>query len=333
MIAVDAMGGDFAPQAIVHGAYCAASAFLPVKLFGPEKELGSLLLALDASWQRYPIHICDSPGYISMAENPVDAVKKKRDSSLVKAVESVAQGACSAVISAGNSGALMVAATLLIGRVDHIDRPAIVGMLSPSLSDKENWDPIIVLDLGANTDCRPEHLYQFAHMGVSFAQHELKRKNPCVGLLSNGHEDTKGSLLTKQAFKLLERSKINFIGNIEPYDVFSCTYTNIQANKPVSGRKLDVLVCDGFTGNIFLKTIESIQNAYRAHMQSFQPENILRKSFLQSSGGALLLGIRKHVIVCHGNSGYRSIGQAIRFVSGLNFANFGTKKGVGFVRK
>lgn len=285
MIAVDVMGGDYAPHQILRGALNAAKAYQPVMLFGPSSLIKIELDQLDRAWSNFPIQFFETSEIVEMAENPVHAVKNKRNSSLVKAVMSVKEGVCTGVISAGNSGALMAAATLFLGRLPDVERPAIAGLL-PALEGS-----VVALDLGANVSCRPHHLFQFAHMGSEYAAHTLAVKNPRVGLLSNGHEDEKGSDLTKQTFALLKESSLNFIGNIEPHDVFM--------------NKTDVVVFDGFTGNIFLKTIEAFDHLFV----------INKKVSFVKTGGAVLLGVDGRVVVCHGNSDALEIERAIMYAA------------------
>jgi len=310
MIALDVMGGDHAPHAVLDGSLRAAKKSIPIMLFGPATFVRDELTKLDPSWQQYPLTICDAPVIVAMDDEPVFAVRKKPTSSLVKAVESVKSGQCMSALSAGNSGALMAAATFLLGREEGVERPAIAGLM-PTLQGN-----VLMLDLGANTDCRPQHLVQFAHLGVAYALQTLKINNPRVGLLSNGHEEGKGSQLVKDAFALLKQeSTINFIGNVEPYDLLES--------------KVDVVVCDGFAGNVLLKTMETtfelcmqlLRNDLKA--QSDNPAVATwGKQFMQKVagklnhkrfGGALLLGVKGNVIVCHGSSDAQTIEQAIQF--------------------
>lgn len=315
MIAVDVMGGDHAPHQILLGALNAAKRHQPVMLFGPLELVRVELEKLDRSWQNYPIRLSDAPQMVGMAENPVLSVKQKRESSLVKAVESVKTRECSGVISAGNSGALMAASTLFLGRCAGVERPAIAGLL-PGL-----YGNAVGLDLGANISCRPHHLVQFAQMGSMYAQQTLGLQSPRVGLLSNGQEDEKGSDLTKETFPLLKNSSLNFIGNVEPYDVFV--------------NKADVVVCDGFSGNIFLKTMEALHEIFlQLTVREFevlanrigQPEqihafrgeicdNMERNFSYVKTGGAVLLGVEGRVVVCHGNSDASDIERAIEFAA------------------
>jgi glycerol-3-phosphate acyltransferase PlsX len=313
MIAVDVMGGDRAPGVIVQGAVRAAQK-VPVLLVGPEREIRELLYQIDPGWEARNISVCDAPQVIDMGEEPVAAVRKKGASSLVKAVSCVKEGKAVAVLSAGNSGALMVAATFILGREESLERPAIAGFF-PSTTERK----ALVLDLGANTECRAHHLEQFAHHGSAYVSTVLGIERPSVALLANGTENTKGSLLTKEAFALLQKSSLNFLGNAEPFDVFQgCA---------------DVVVCDGFAGNVLLKTMEASFELFAHIMQKQiekEPVTSVWKSqlqlwseyFLQDAfyclghrkyGGALLLGVKGNVMVCHGNSDAQTIENAILF--------------------
>ncbi len=305
IIAVDAMGGDFAPFKIVRGAFLAAACKkIPVALFGPQNIISAELDACSRSWQNYPIIIHDAAEIIEMDEEPVSAIQKKRLSSLVLSVQSVKQQLCHGVISAGNSGALMAAAAIFLGKQPGILRPAIAGLL-PSIKGS-----VLMLDLGASTECRPEQLYQFATMGNTYARDHLQISNPRIGLLANGHEEKKGSALTKATFILLKNNpSLNFIGNVEPSHVFQGS--------------ADVVVSDGFSGNVFLKTMESTYEflTHRIVSQIEQNNNshhewgnnlleYLQKT-MQTNSGAPLLGVNGSVIVCHGNANEKTIEQAI----------------------
>jgi glycerol-3-phosphate acyltransferase PlsX len=311
MIALDAMGGDYAPEQIVLGALSAAKKSVPVILVGQQEVVQTYLLKYDPNWENYPIKICNADSVIGMDDEPVAAVNKKRDSSIVKIIELVNTGQASVAISSGNSGAVMVAARFILGRVDQIDRPAIAGFLPTNGPER-----VLALDLGANTDCRPKHLLQFAYLGNEYMQKSLAVASPKIALLSNGQEDCKGSLVTKEAFVLLKNSELNFVGNIEPSDVF--------------GHKADVVVCDGFAGNILLKTLESsfellyelirreIEHEYSGVCDRVGP--IVERAF--GPGGAVLLGVKGNVVICHGNSKAEIIEKVL-----LNYADcFSQKK-------
>ena len=231
-------------------------------------------------------------------------MRQKKDSSIVKIIELVKSGQADVAISAGNSGAVMVASSFILGKVEKLDRPAIAGFLPTSTGDK-----VLVLDLGANTDCRPNNLVQFAHLANDYAKNTLNIPNPRIALLSNGQEDCKGSLVTKEAFALLKNSALNFIGNIEPLDIFD--------------HQADIVVCDGFSGNIFLKTLEgSFELLAKLVKKDAERKRIFdskicdfvydtAKSVLYS-GGAMLLGVKGNVIICHGNSNAEVIENTLK---------------------
>lgn len=294
MVAVDALGGDFAPRVVVQGALQAACAGVPVVLFGPYEEIIALLDAEEVSWRVFPIMVEHAPEQIGMDEEPVMAVRKRQLSSMVTAVRSLKQGRCTAVVSAGNSGALMVASALLLGK-QGCERPAIAGLL-PSCKE-----PVVGLDLGANVSCRPHHLVEFAHLGIAYARHILKKNSPSFGLLANGSEDCKGSELGRETFPLLKELPYDFVGNIEPIDIVK--------------HKVDVVVCDGFTGNILLKTMEAmIEFLHKGDFGeefSWQPRKMSSESLV--GAGALLLGVKGTVVVCHGAAHANDIKRAIMF--------------------
>ncbi len=308
MIAVDAMGGDLAPQAIVHGAYKAAQSGISVQLFGDLKQLDFLLSELDKNWSLLPITIEHCSQVIHMAEEPSRAVIRKKDASLVRAVQAVANGKAQAVVSAGNSGAALVAGTLILKRIKGVSRPAI-GEFLPTRNGS-----IFCMDLGANTDCKPEHLYQFAHMGHAYVSLIKQLENPRVALLSNGNEPYKGSLAVKAVYDSLMHSDLNFIGNLEARDMFD--------------DKADVLVCDGFVGNIMLKSMQGITGTLshwliegssqswfgriRLAFGAGLLRSIIRKKVdYTQKGGALLLGVNHPLIVAHGCSDALTIKNAL----------------------
>lgn len=311
-VAVDGMGGDFAPHAVIEGALEAARAGVPIMLFGPERKLVRYLSEQDKGWEALSIKVVNADEVVGMAEEPVHAVRKKPHSSLVKAVQAVASGDAEAIFSAGNSGALMAASLFLLGRQEGIDRPAIAGLL-PTLKGS-----VIALDLGANVDCKPQYLLQFAQLGSVYAEKLFTLESPRVGLLSNGAERGKGSVLTKQAAVFLEESTLNFFGNVEPIDIVN--------------HAVDVVVCDGFVGNVLLKTMEATASMIRhslAHdlMSGGLGEEVRAESkalferVLQrlddrfgeaAQSGARLLGVNGIVVVGHGAAHALSISRSIR---------------------
>ena len=331
MVAIDAMGGDFAPHAICEGVIIAAKLGIPLTLFGPQDTLQRILGDLDPLWQSYAISIVHAPDVIEMGEEPVQAVRKKPNASLVLAVSSVKNGICSSVISAGSSGALMAAATLILGRAPGVERPAIAGLLPTALGQ-----PVVALDLGACVECKPSYLYQFAHLGVAYAQQVLGIKIPRVGLLANGSEDSKGNALTKEVFNLLKESSLAFVGNVEPQDI--------------AHHKIDVLVCDGFSGNILLKSMEAtaevVVGVFMQQVQLLEHESdrlvgkklikkIRESSVLADQGGAPLLGVQGTVIVAHGNSNAQTMarGIALAYKSSLADQVIGLNKLINTVLK
>lgn len=303
-IAIDAMGGDFGPEPIIEGVVQALEQkkFLPI-LVGDKEEILSLL----PQYYTDKVEIVDASDVIAMSDSATNALKRK-DSSIYKAVELVRNKEASAVVSAGHSGATMTLSTLRIGRLPHISKPALATLM-PSITESKT----LVLDVGAVTDCTPQNLYEFGAMGEAYAQKILGIASPKVGLLSNGSEDSKGNALTKEAFILLKELD-GFIGNVEGRDIF-----NGNAN---------VVVCDGFTGNILLKTSEGVVSTIftmmRQHIRKSLPAKIgalmmKRKVFgnmkkqvdYAEYGGAPLLGINGCAIIGHGSSNAKAIMNAI----------------------
>lgn len=306
-IAVDAMGGDHAPHEVVAGAVlsCAEPGH-EVVLVGDREVIDRSLNSLGASRDRISIEHADA--VVGMGESPSVACKR-RNTSIAIAVGLLRRGAVQAVVSAGNSGAFMACALLELDRVDGIERPAIAICFPTSNGTR------VLLDAGANAACRPQHLPQFARMGRVYAQQALGIEQPTVGLLSIGEEATKGTELTKAAYKLLHeaRTELNFVGNVEGDKVFT------QAP--------DVIVCDGFTGNVFLKTAEgtavALLETFRAAVQGsvwgrlgalFMRGALVKlwRTFDYATyGGALLLGVKGICVVGHGRSEARAIRSAV----------------------
>jgi len=303
-IAIDAMGGDHGPEPIIEGVVQALEekAFIPV-LVGDKEEILSLLPQYYAD----KVEVVEAGDVIAMSDQATNALKRK-DSSIYKAVELVRNKEADGVVSAGHSGATMTLATLRIGRLPHISKPALATLM-PSLGKTKT----LVLDVGAVTDCTPQNLYEFGAMGEAYAQSVMGIKAPRVGLLSNGEEDTKGNALTKEAFKLLKELD-GFIGNVEGRDIFN--------------GHADVVVTDGFTGNILLKTSEGVVSTIftmmRQHIRKSLPAKIgalmMKKKVFGNMkkqvdyaeyGGAPLLGINGCAIVSHGSSNAKAIKNAI----------------------
>lgn len=308
MIAVDAMGGDFAPRAVVHGAYKAAQSGIPISLFGDAKQLESILFQLNPHWDSLPLSIVHCDEVIAMGDEPSRSVLSKKNSSLVRAVKAVAQGDAQAVVSAGNSGAALVAGTLILGRVEGVLRPAI-GDFLPTKNGS-----VFCLDLGANVDCKPEYLAQFARMGSVYVQLFHNIKNPRVALLSNGQEPYKGCAVVKHAYAQLDQSSLNFVGNIEPRDMFDDS--------------ADVIVSDGFVGNTVLKAIQGTARTMVAWIDLERKKswlysiglflcrglfkNLKRKIDYTHKGGALLLGVNHPLLIAHGCSNEVAVENAIK---------------------
>ena len=308
MIAVDAMGGDFAPTVTIQGAYNAARKGIRIALYGQEVIMVDILNKIDPQWHTLSIELIDCPDVVEMADEPTRSVLKK-NSSLMRALQAVKHQQAQAVVTAGNSGAAVVGSILVFERVKGITRPAL-GTFLPTKKGS-----LFVIDIGANVDCKPEYLQQFACMGHLFVQQHKGIKNPRIGLLSNGQERGKGSYATKQAYYLLEQSSLNFVGNIESREVFNDA--------------TDVLVCDGFVGNILLKAVQGTSTALtewikESFNQSFFGRVVggLSKPFFkklknsvdyQQTGGALLLGVNYPLIIAHGCSNAMAFENAIIF--------------------
>jgi glycerol-3-phosphate acyltransferase PlsX len=299
-IAVDAMGGDDAPAAIVGGAVGAARELgVPVTLVGAEAAL-TAALALHTGWQSLPLSIVDAPEAIGMADTPGAALRRRPRASIRVAAELVARGEADAMMSAGNTGATVLAAHGAFGMMPGVDRPALATVVPTRAR------PAVLLDTGANAECRPQHLLQFGIMGAAHARLALNIERPRVALLSIGEEETKGNDLTREAHRLLKAAPLNFIGNIEGREIYS--------------GDADVIVCDGFTGNIVLKTSEGLVEvvdavlgeALRDVPASRAPfERFRRRMDYSEYGGALLLGVAGLVVVAHGRSSARAVQNAI----------------------
>lgn len=315
-IAVDAMGGDHGPGPAVEGAVQAASELdLEVVLVGDEPTLREQLGRLNCSDPRVTLR--HAPQTVGMHESPASVARKKRDSSIWVATELVKAGQASAVVSAGNTGASMVAAFFILGTIKGVERPGIAATL-PTLAGT-----CVMLDVGATVDCTAQHLFQFGLMGHEYGKHVLGRPNPRIGLLSIGEEDSKGNEVTKEAFKLFKASPMNFIGNVEGRDVYSGA--------------ADVIICDGFIGNVALKISEGVADTIKKLlMKEILTSPIGRLSYLflagplvrlrrkmdyAEFGGAPLLGVNGISIICHGRSTHKAIKNAICRAKGLAESN------------
>ena len=313
-IALDAMGGDRGSELIIQGALYALreNADFEIILLGPEDYLAEQLTeqSIDSSLSDR-LHIVHAPETITMNESPVEAVRRKKNSTIMIGFDLVRNGLADAVVSAGNSGATMASAVKKLGRLKGISRPGIASLF-PTLKN-----PVMIMDLGANVDCRPQHLVQFAIMASSCIGRILEIDKPRVGLLSIGEEAGKGNSLVKETHEMLSATSLNFIGNVEGRDVYR--------------GDVDVIVCDGFVGNISLKVSEGLAEAAMLMLKSEIEKSfsakvgylLMRKAFANfrkrvdyaEYGGAPLLGINGVGIVSHGKSNSTAIKNAIEVAS------------------
>ncbi len=307
-VALDAMGGDHAPAVTVQGAIEAVRQFgLQVLLVGREPVLKRQLARFGGAPRG--LQIVDAPEVVAMDDPPTAPIRAKRNSSMAEAARLVRDGAASAFVTAGNSGAAMVAAKLVIGTIAGVERPALAVPV-PGLARQT-----LVLDVGANVDCKPHHLEQFAVMGHFYSQAVLGVEHPRIGLLSIGEEEGKGDRATVEAYRLLSDLGLNFVGNVEGRDVYSGT--------------VDVVVCDGFVGNVVLKVSEGLGEMIYALLRREARRSptsaiglllakgaltaLKRKADYAEYGGAPLLGVRGACLVGHGRSNPKAIKNALRF--------------------
>ncbi|SEH72382.1 phosphate:acyl-[acyl carrier protein] acyltransferase [Halobacillus karajensis] len=304
-LAIDAMGGDNAPEAIVKGAVQAADTIdgLEITLVGDEAKIKPYLKG------QSNVSILHTTEVITAEDEPVRAVRRKKQSSMVLTANEVKEGRADGCISAGNTGALMSAGLFVVGRMKGVDRPA----LSPTLPTSDGKG-FLMLDVGANVDAKPAHLLQYAVIGSIYAKNVRQIKNPRIGLLNVGTEDGKGSELTKKSFEMMQEAPLNFVGNIEARDLLEGV--------------ADVVVTDGFTGNVALKTIEgtamtmfsmikqTFMSNFKTKIAAGLAKNDLRKLKDQLDyseyGGAGLFGLSAPVIKAHGSSNDRAVLNAIR---------------------
>ena len=306
-IAIDAMGGDNAPKAVVEGCINAANEYeIEIYLVGKETEINKHLKEEEPSKGR--IHIVNADEIITGEDLPVQAIKRKKESSMVIGLKMVKEGKCDAFLSAGNTGAFMAGSLLKVGRIKGIDRP----VLAPLLPTEKGV--CMLIDAGANMDCKPKNLLQFAIMGSIYMEKVEGILSPKVGLLNVGTEENKGNDLTKQSYSMLKSSNLNFIGNVEARDIF----TGI----------CDVIVCDGFAGNIVLKNTEGLASTIMSLLKEELMKTtrsklgalLLKNSFknfkkrfdYKEYGGAPFLGINGIMIKAHGSSDGKAIFNAIR---------------------
>ena len=303
IIAVDASGGEYAPHEIVKGALKAAQDFkIGIALVGKKEILG---LQARHHMKNLDVSIIDAPEVIEDAESPIEAVTKKQNSSIVVGINMVKEGKAAAFVSAGSTGAVMFAAFAMLGRVEGIERPAIGSIITININS-----PFLLLDCGANPNCRPKHLLQFAQMGNIYVREVFGVTSPRIALLNNGEEEKKGNQLAREAFQVLKGSDLKFVGNIE--------------GQNLSKGMADVVVTDGFTGNIVLKTLEGVGEAF-LNLKNIGPApsptdsmqldvgfgSLVKRIDYRESGGACLLGLNGNVIISHGRSQAKAIRNAI----------------------
>ncbi len=303
------MGGDFAPKNIVEGAVQALKDFPAIaKLYmtGDEERVSAELKRLGCNDRR--IHLVHTTQVVEMSDSAIDSVRRKRDSSISRAVDLVKHGDADAVVSAGHTGAAVAATTIKLRTLPGVDRPGIAATLPTETNVS------VLMDAGANIDAKPIHMVQYAIMGAVYSRHVLGYENPSIGLMSIGSEDAKGSDFTKEVFKLLRPSGLNFRGNVEGHDVFE---------NPV-----EVVLTDGFTGNVVLKTAEAIAGAIFHWLKSELKKSPIRmggaliakgafkaikdKTNYECYGGSPLLGVNGICIIAHGSSTPLAIRNAIR---------------------
>lgn len=306
-IAVDAMGGDFAPRAAVEGAWrAAAEDGTELLLAGDRGVIEGELARLGGA--EAAIEVVDAPDVVGMDEPPTTSIRRKRRSSVRVCAELVRDGRAQAMVTAGNTGAAMIAAKLVIGTVSGVDRPALAAVF-PTRNGRT-----VVLDVGANIDSKPAQLRQFAVMGHAYAQSLLGTEAPRVGLMSIGEEESKGTDLTREVFREMEGSGLNFVGNVEGRNVFDGT--------------VDVIVCDGFVGNVILKSAESLatllssmlreelRRSWRTRLGYLMArpafDALRRRTDYREHGAAPLLGVRGGCFIGHGRSNPKAIRSSIR---------------------
>ena len=308
VIAVDATGGEYAPHEIVKGAIKAARDYgVEIALVG-RKEI--LYVLAGRHLGKLGMTIIDASQVIGPNESPIEAVHNKPDSSIVVGTNLVRDGLASAFVSAGNTGAVLYSALVSLGKIPGIERPAIGSIISVNTTA-----PVLLIDSGANADCRPSYLVQFAQLGTTYTREILGISSPRVGLLNNGEEGSKGNRLAKESYQLLKKAKLNFIGNVEGHDISNGT--------------TDIIVTDGFTGNIVLKTIEGLGETFlklrqvgqilseayhhqgRALLLDVGLGSLAKRMDYREYGGACLLGVNGNIIIAHGRSQAKAIRNTI----------------------
>lgn len=308
-IAIDGMGGDHAPQAVVEGIVQALKEYSDIEMYitGPKE-----IIEAELKKHNYPkekVVVVDAKEVISTNEHPVMALRKKKDSSIVKALNLVKEGECEAIISGGSTGAFLAGCTLIVGRIKGVERPA----LAPIMPGRKG--NFMVVDVGANVDCKPQYLVQFAKMGKIFYEIMFDTKNTSVGLVNIGEEEEKGNDLTKNTYKLLKEQNFNFIGNVEP--------------REISKGEVNVLVTDGFVGNTVLKMYEGTASNLlgmikdEIYASSLVPKlgavllkpvfkSLMKKFDYKEVGGAPFLGVNGVCIKAHGSSDGKAFKNAIK---------------------
>jgi glycerol-3-phosphate acyltransferase PlsX len=308
-IALDAMGGDFGPPNLVAGAVMALREYPHIDklyLVGDTPRIEAELRKHDCSDGR--VEIVHATQVVEMSDGAVESVRRKKDSSVSRAVDLIKKGEAAAVVSAGHTGAAVASTTIKLRTLPGIDRPGIAAII-PS-----ETNIFVLIDAGANSDSRPEHLLQYGIMGSVYSRHVLGYDNPCVGLMSIGGEDVKGTDLTKEVFKMLKQSSMNFRGNIEGHDLFA--------------HPVEVVVCDGFVGNVILKTCEAVGDAIfkwlkhelmkskrrmaGAYLAQHAFRTIKKKVNYEEYGGSPLLGVNGICIIAHGSSTPLAVKNALR---------------------
>jgi glycerol-3-phosphate acyltransferase PlsX len=306
-IVVDAMGGDHAPGVVIEGSLAAVEEYdVDVVLVGDQPKIEALLKKAKYTGSR--ISVQHASEVIQMSESAAASIRRKRDSSIVVGVDLVKQGKADAFFSAGNTGAVVCAGTLGLGLLPGIERPGI-GIVTPTLKGNS-----LIIDVGANIDPKPSQLLQYGIMADAYCKNILNKPRPSVGLLNIGEEEKKGTEFIRETYELLEKSKLNFVGNVEGRDIFS--------------GKCDIVICDGFVGNVALKVAESAAEAMQTYLKRHLLSDIWGKIglvFMMPSlkrfkkeidyaeyGGALLLGVNGVVIIGHGRSNKKAIKNAIR---------------------
>ena len=308
-IALDAMGGDFGPPNLVAGAVMALREYPRIEqlyLVGDSGKIEAELRKHSCNDQR--VEIVHSTQVVEMEDKPVESVRRKKDSSISRAVDLIKHGKADAVVSAGHTGAAVAATTIKLRTLPGVERPGIASVI-PTESNL-----FVLIDAGANVDAKPMHLLQYGIMGSVYSRHVLGFESPCVGLMSIGGEDAKGSEFTKEVFKMLKESQLNFRGNIEGHDLFA--------------HPVEVVVCDGFVGNVILKTCEAVGDAIfkwlkhelvkskvrmaGAYLAQAAFKTIRKKVNYEEYGGSPLLGVNGICIIAHGSSTPLAIKNALR---------------------